>query len=435
MNKPSLAQGGERFVSLDVFRGLTMAGMILVNNPGQWGRENVYGPLLHASWHGWTPTDLVFPFFLFIVGVAMTFSFDRRLARGHSRLRLFEQVVRRTLIIFLLGLFLAGFPDWRLIGPYVLLIAGLSIVFLDEPPLAWPSRPAERIRKAMGAAACVAAIVWFFADFGYFQESRLRVPGVLQRIALCYFFASLIVMYFGVAGRAVWTVAILAAYWAIYRFAHAPAGYTADVVSSDGLLHHWIDTRVLGSHLYGAERPDPEGLLSTLPAVATTLLGVLTGNWLHARREGWEKAGWLFFVANIVMFAGLWMNHAIPINKKLWTSSYVLLAGGLAMTVLAMCYWLVDVKGRRRWSVPFLVLGTNAIAVYVASGALGRVLLRVNVAGAGGEAVALKTWIVQTGFTPWAPPKAASLLYALSYVAFWMLVFVPLYRRRLFIKV
>lgn len=465
--EPSAARP-ERLASLDVFRGIVMAGMILVNNPGSAAR---FSPLGHASWNGWTPTDLVFPSFLFIVGVAMTFSFDRRLAQGGGRLRLFEQVVRRTIILFLLGMVFGltpmGFPNWRLIGPYILMIAGIGLTFADEPLFGWPRAPLARIRKTLGWALCAGAILYFIIDFGCFQASRIRVPGVLQRIAICYFCASLILMYCGVRGRVLWTAALLLGYWAIIKHVHPPAGYAADVVGPEGLLHNWIDERLLGAHVYARERPDPEGLLSTVPAVATTLLGVLAGNWLHARRGKTDATAGLFFAANVAIVLGLWMSLSTPVNKKLWTSSYVLLAGGIATHGLAMCFWLVDVKGRRRWSAPFMVFGTNAIAVYVASGfvarlldlwklpsADGRTLLSgvgllslikawshqtlhplVTPAVLGAKPIAVKAWLYQALFASWTGPRLSSLLYALAYVLLWLVLMTPLYRRRLYIKV
>ena len=458
----------ERLMSLDVFRGITVAGMILVNNPGRWGESFIYGPLRHAAWHGWTPTDLVFPSFLFIVGVALTFSFDKRLASGFSRLRLFEQVIRRTLILICLGLILQSFARWRLMAPYIALIVSLGFLFADEPPFGWPADGKARLRKMIGWLIAAAAVLYFAFDFVNFQTSIpvLRVPGVLQRIGLCYCAASVIVLLSGVRGRILWTVVLLLGYWWLVACVPAPV-VNPDLAKTrpEGLLHDWLDLKLLGNHIY-SERPEPEGLLSTLPAIATTLLGVLVGNWLHADRDKREKTIGLFFAANLVLFAGLWMNLSFPINKKIWTSSYVLLSGGIAMHLLAICYWLIDVKGRRRWSWPFLVFGTNAIAAFFASGILGRImncwtlpvteggqlaatggavnLLKIwflaifgpaNAATWSGKTTSLTAWLYQVLFESWAAPKPASLMWALAYVLFWLLLITPLYRRRIFIKV
>lgn len=433
----------ERLVSLDVFRGITIAGMILVNNPGSWG--NLFSPLAHATWNGLTPTDLVFPFFLFIVGVALPFSFDRRIADGASRLRLFEHVVRRTIIILALGLLMAAFPRWpalqtwpawQLALPYIAVIVGLAFLFVDEPPLSWPKLTAPRVRKLISWLLLAGAVGLFIYNFGAFEESKLRVPGVLQRIALCYFFASVIVMLGGVTFRVLCVVALLLGYWAIMTYCHAPDGYQMPDAAArpEGLLHDWIDVKLLGVHLY-KERPDPEGLLSTIPAVATVLLGVLTGGWLRTTREKRDRVGWLFLAANVLLVIGLWVALTMPLNKKIWTSSYVLVTGGLAMHFLAACFWLIDVHGYRGWARPFLIFGTNAIAVYFASSVGAKLLMSWSVHLADGQTLTVQKFLYDTYLASWAAPKVASLLYALAYVAVWCVLMWPLYRLRIFIKI
>lgn len=444
MDNPAGGTGkSTRLISLDVFRGITIAGMILVNNPGDWSHK--YAPLGHAEWNGWTPTDLVFPFFLFIVGVAITFAFENRLARGFSKLRLFEQVVRRSLILFLLGMILFGFADWRLIGPYILAIIGLALVFWDEPPLGLGHTGPERARKLLGWLILIGAVVYFAVDFEYFNtphppatpaDSPIRVPGVLQRIALCYFVASIIVLLFGVTGRVFFTVLLIAGYWWIVAYVQPPDSYVSNLSPERvlGRLHDWLDVKLLGAHLY-RERPDPEGILSTLPAIATTLIGVLVGNWLHSYREKRDHALGLFFFGNLLVAAGLWMNHAFPLNKKIWTSSYVLFTGGAAMEFLAMCYWLIDVRGKRAWAWPFFVFGTNAIAVFFASGIVGRILSRTKV-WEGDRQISAAQWLYDELFQSWIrDPCQASLAWALCYVVLWFFLILPLYRRRIFIKV
>lgn len=435
-----------RLISLDVLRGLTIAAMILVNNQGDW--NHIYGPLAHAKWNGWTPTDLIFPGFLFMVGVAMTFSFESRLSRGDSKVRLFEQVVRRTIILFLLGVIIFAFNDWRLMAPYLFALVGVSLVFWDDPPLGLGHNTGERLRKAIGWVCLIAGVAWFIKDFAYFNtphppvtaaESPLRVPGVLQRIGLCYFFASLIVMYFGTTGRVVWTALLLGGYWWIVRYVDAPADYVSNLSPERaiGRLHDWIDVKLLGAHLY-KERPEPEGILSTMPAIATTMIGVLVGDWLHSYREKRDHALGLFFFGNVLIVAGLWWHHEFPINKKIWSSSYVLLAGGIAMELLAMCYWLIDVKGKKVWAWPFFVFGTNAIAVYVAASIFARIL-RYTKVGDGGKS--LGTWLYEGlcggihRVWPAAAAEFTSAAWGFLYILLFFFLLIPLYRRRIFIKV
>jgi predicted acyltransferase len=428
----TLLSGNGRLVSLDAFRGITIAGMILVNNPGSW--SHLYSPLGHARWHGWTPTDLVFPFFLFIVGVAMAYSFARRFATGQSRARLLAQVARRTIILFMLGMIMAGFPDFRLIGPYVAIVFGLTLSNAVGRQPGDGSLPMVRVGQAAAWGCVVAGVAYFVLDIDYFHMTQLRVPGVLQRIAICYLAAALIATASGVWMRVGAAGVLLGGYWLILAWADPPSGYATNVTGPEGLLHDWIDVQLLGDHLY-SERPDPEGVLSTLPAVGTVLLGLLTGHWLQSARGQGDKVIGLFFAANVALVLAAWMSLTLPINKKIWTSSYVLLTAGLAMHLLAMCYWLLDVKGCRRWAWPFVVFGSNAIVAYVASSLLAKLMGRWIVATTDSGGVALKPWIYESLFASWATPVNASLLYALTYVAFWLVLLIPLHQRRIYIKI
>lgn len=367
---------GGRLVSLDVFRGLTIAAMLIVNNPGTWSA--IYAPLRHAPWHGWTPTDLIFPFFLFIVGVAMVFSLATQRARGASRTQLLTRAAKRALIIFVLGLLLHAFPD-----------------FLDI--------------------------------------ATLRIPGVLQRIALAYLAAAPIVLWLDARGRAVVTVVLLLGYWALLTLVPVPGG-AAGVLEPGADLGAWIDRAVFGTeHLWSQSRTwDPEGLLSTLPAVATVLLGVFTGEWLHSDREPLEKTVGLFVAGSIGLVAGIAWGAVFPINKSLWTSSYVVFTAGMACHTLALCYWMVDIRGWRRWAMPFVVFGMNAIAAFFLSGLFARMLGLIHV---GPDGVSLKGWIYETLFASWLAPVNASLAFALVFTTFWLGIMALLYRRRIFIKV
>jgi predicted acyltransferase len=361
-----------RLVSLDVFRGITIAGMVLVNNPGTW--EHIYWPLQHARWHGWTPTDLVFPFFLFIVGVAIPLAFGRRIESGGSKRDLYLKIVKRTLIIFAIGLVLNGLP--------------------------------------------------------YFHLAEYRIPGVLQRIAICYFFASIIFLNTKVRTQIAITIGLLIFYWLLVKFVPAP-GFAPGDLTKEGSLPSFIDRVVFGKHVWAQARVyDPEGLLSTVPAIATTLIGVLTGTWLRTEKTRYEKAAGMFVAGAICVAIGWAWNSFFPINKALWTSSYVLFTGGLALQFLAFCYWLIDIKDYRRWAKPFEVFGLNAIALYVVADVIAVLLGTVRVGGA-----TLGGWIYHRVFASWASPLNASLAFAIFFVLVCLALMWILYNRKLFLKV
>jgi predicted acyltransferase len=370
--RPAVDDG--RLLSLDAFRGLTIAGMILVNNPGSW--SYVYAPLEHAAWHGWTPTDLIFPYFLFIVGVAIPFSFRRRLAEGAGRGGLFAHVVRRALIIVALGMFMRVFPG--------------------------------------------------------FHFSDIRWPGVLQRIGVVYLAAAGLYLGVGRTGRIAWTGALLLGYWAAMSWVPVP-GYGAGDLSAEGNLAAYVDRALMAGHLYQGTW-DPEGLLSSFPAVATTLLGIFTGEWLLSGRPRPELSRGLLVVGVLLTPLGMAWGLLFPINKNLWTSSYVVFTAGTALLLFGVLFHLVDVRGRRgAWLTPLRVYGTNAIAVFVLSGLLTETMVLVHVGGPDGPS--LYGWIYQTLFRSWAGDYNGSLAFAIAYVALWLGAMGLLYRRRIFIKV
>jgi predicted acyltransferase len=371
-----------RLLSVDVFRGMTMVAMILVNNPGD--PSTTYWPLQHAAWHGWTPTDLVFPFFLFIVGVSIVLALRRRLDGGAPLRPLHLKIVRRSLVLFGLGLFLSGFP-FGLFG----------------------SRSFAELLA-----------VW-------------RIPGVLQRIAVCYLVVSLLVLHCRVRTLKLLTVALLVGYWALMTLVPVPGQGAPDIDDPGGHLSAWLDRAVFGDHVWEhAKVYDPEGLLSTLPALATTLFGVFAGLLLAARIEPLERVTRLFASGAALAAGGFVWGWFLPINKPIWTSSYAVFTAGLAFSTLALCHWWVDVRGERTFTRFFVVYGVNAIAVYVGSGALARTLALVSVGG-----VPLKQVIYQALFASWLPPHAASLLYAVTWVAGWFLVLAWMYRRKVFLTV
>ena len=366
-----------RILSIDVFRGFTVAGMVLVNNPGSWGA--VYAPLRHADWHGWTPTDLIFPFFLFIVGVAVPLALGRRLEKDPRRGRLVPRILRRSAIIFALGLVLHA---------------------VSNPDL-----------------------------------GTIRIPGVLQRIAVCYLAAALLFVFTEWRAQAGVAAAVLLGYWALLTLAPVP-GFGAGDLGKEGNLAAWIDRVVLGPHIWRPGRVyDPEGILSTLPAIATTLFGVLTGRFVKAAPSTTAAVKGLAWSGGAGIVIGLAWGLLFPINKALWTSSYAAFTAGAALLVLAVCFWLIEVKGSTWWTTPFVILGVNALAVFFLSTLLAIGLARVHVPDGAGQSRALQAVLYEHLFAPWLKPAAASLAWALGNVLLWLAAMWALYRKGIRISV
>ena len=379
-------------VSLDVFRGFTIAAMILVNDPGSW--SHIYAPLEHAEWNGWTPTDLIFPFFLFIAGVSMTLSFASRAARGVARGAMAVHVVRRSLLIFAIGLFLNGFP------------------FFDLP--------------------------------------TIRIMGVLQRIALCYLAAGL--LYLATMRREtpadgkvrvranLWALAgvallLLVGYWALMTFVPVP-GYGAGHLGKEENLGAYIDRTLMGGHLWSESKTwDPEGLLSTLPAIATALIGILTGEWLRSERRGSLKVLGLLIAGVGLMLAGRLLHPYFPINKNLWSSTFVLFTGGFSLLLLALCYAAVDLRGWKWWATPWLVFGTNAILAFALAAMVAETSIDFEFAGTGGRAQTLHGWVYNIFFVPFMNPKNASLGFAVFFVGLILALLWPLYYKKVFVRI
>jgi predicted acyltransferase len=357
-----------RLASLDVFRGMTIAAMILVNNAGNWNA--VYWPLDHAKWHGWTPTDLIFPFFLFIVGLSMVLSFESRRRRGASSGELLRHTVKRSVIIFAIGF-------------------GLAL---------WAKS---------------------------FNLHTVRIYGVLARIAVVYLAASVIVLYCGKWARAGIAAALLLGYWLLMT---RTPGFD---LTMDGNLAGFIDRKLLYEHLWIAHRFDPEGLLSTLPAIVSTLLGVFTGEWLRSENSQARVIQGMVVAGAVLMVAGQLWGWWFPINKNLWTSSYVLFTGGFALALLALCYWMIEVRGWRSWSAPFVWYGSNAITVFAASTALGIFSVKYHLR----LGVTYKAWVYGNLFAPFAAPEVASVLYASAYVLTFLMLAWIMYRNKIFIKI
>lgn len=376
-----------RLVSLDAFRGATIAGMLLVNNPGSW--SHVYPPLLHAPWHGWTFTDTIFPSFLWIVGVAMTLSFARRVEAGGDTGELFRHALRRSAIIFGLGLLLVAFPF------------GLS-----------PTHT--------------------------FALEKMRIPGVLQRIGVCYLCASAIFLRTGARGQIAWIAGLLAGYAALLKFVPVPRYGAGHIDEAVGNLAWWIDSHVLAGHTWsGAPAPgfDPEGIISTLPAIATVLLGALAGRVLRAPVEASVRVRRLLGAGAALAAAGLALHLWLPINKNLWTSSFTLFMAGWSSLWFAAFYWLIDVRGVQRWATPFVIYGMNAIVIFVGAGLVAKMMGLIAWQNAAGAKTTLKGWIYANGFTPYASPVNASLAFALTFVAAFLGLGWVLWRKRWFLKI
>lgn len=364
-----------RLTSLDIFRGLTITFMIIVNTPGSW--KYVYPPLRHASWHGCTPTDMVFPFFLFIVGVSMWYSLEKygNVLNKQSVFR----ILRRTVTIFLVGLFLTIFPNF------------------------------------------------FHRDY-----SALRIMGVLQRIALAYGFGAIICL--SVKRQYLWIVVavILSSYWALLAFLGGPDPY-----SLEGNLAIPVDTAILGvKHLYkGFGIPfDPEGLLSTIPAIATVIIGYFSGGIIGKTSAETKTAVKLFLLGAGSIGLGLIWSIFFPLNKPLWTSSYVLYTAGLAMGVLALLYLVADVWKFKKWGSFFMVFGTNALFAFFLAGIWTKTMLYIIKIPSGEDKISFYTWFYEKICVPVAGNLPGSLMFALIQVLIIWGIALILYRRKIFIR-
>lgn len=364
----------ERLISLDAFRGATMALMVLVNTPGN--GAHVYAPLEHSEWNGWTPTDVVFPSFMWIVGVAMTLSIAKRLAAGASKSQIFAQAFRRAVILYLLGCAVYVYPA--------------------------------------------------------FDLSTERVLGVLQRIAICYLIATAIYLNTRVRGQIVWIVSLLTGYWLLMMLVPVP-GYGAGHLDVERNFAHYIDRIVLGSHNYlNTKTWDPEGIISTIPAIATVLFGIMAGHVLRLQGTLSKRAVRLLCTGILLIIAGYICNIWLPINKKLWTSSFSLFMAGLDFTLFSLMLWLVDIRGYKRLTKPLVIMGMNAITVYMASEILDQVFDAIHWSS-NGQTVNLHEWLYGL-CTVVASPINASLLFAIAYVMLMFGIAYVMYRRKWFVR-
>jgi predicted acyltransferase len=370
-------------MSLDIYRGLMVAGMIVVDNPGS--DEHAYWPIMHAKWNGWTPADFIFPSFLFLVGISMVYSFSARLERGESRAHILLHAFKRTLILIAIGVLVNASP-----------IIGLDVH------------------------------TW-------------RFEGVLQRMALCYFVCAILELWAQTRGKILGLLVCLLGYWALLRFVPVPdygmPGRDVPFLDPVANLPAWLDRKLFMGHLYDGTS-DPEGLLHTIPAIASCLMGVLTGHWLRSRKTpGTTIAGMLVFGCALLGAGKLW-DVWLPINKHLWTSSFVLLMAGASLIFLAFLYWIVEVKKwRGAWTMPFLVFGMNPIAGFVADSLVYGPAYTFMAKGPSGAAMnwheAAQAHLESFGLST----ANASLLYSLAALLFCWLLLCILWRRKIFLKV
>lgn len=368
-----------RYLSLDVFRGLTLALMIVVNNPGSW--SHIYAPFAHAEWHGFTLTDLIFPTFLFVVGNALAFSMKK--FDGVTETQFLFTVLKRTLIIFAIGLFLNIFPFFKIIE-------------------------GEFVPKSL---------------------SDIRIWGVLQRIAVCYGLASLIIYYFKRTTIIRLSVAILFLYWGIlYYFGDATAPY-----SLEGNAVGKLDLILLNAknlyHGFGIAF-DPEGLLSTLPAVVNVIAGYLTAQFIQKNGNNYGTVSKLLLAGIIALILAQLWNLAFPINKPIWTSSYVLYTIGWDLIIIGILIYLIEVLSLKKWTYFFEVFGKNTLFIYALSGMLIRIIYLISVDG-----TALGSFVYQNFYTTWLADKNASLLFAFSYMLLLWVVGYILDKKKVYIKV
>lgn len=382
-----VAPPSNRLLSLDVFRGITIAGMTLVNNPGTW--DAIYSPLEHAEWHGATPTDWIFPFFLFIVGISITFTLGRRVAENSVGRAVYFKIFKRAFLLFAIGVLLGIFPFYN----------------------PWSAE--------------------------WFDPGTMRILGVLQRIGICYLVASLIFLHTNWKQQAFIAVVILFVYWALMTLINVPGCEITTFNDKACNLAAYLDRLVLTeNHTWRQSKVfDPEGVLSTLPAISTTLAGILTGHWLKSNRGGFAKFKGMILFGVPLIVAGLVWNIWFPLNKALWTGSYVVYMAGVALVFLGICYWLIDLKGFQKWSKPFQIFGANAIALYIGSTMMAIALDVIQVPKSNGELISLQGYIFNNFFLPFAEPVNASLMFAISFVLIWLFLMWLLYRRRIFLKI
>jgi len=366
----------ERIISVDIFRGLTIAAMILVNNPGTWSQ--VYAPFLHAEWHGLTPTDLIFPFFLFIVGMSITFAYSKKKAMG-IQADVYKKIISRTLKLIFLGLFLAAFK--------------LSFPFIKD-------------------------------------LSGLRIPGVLQRIGVVFFIASLLFLHCNWKVLLGIFVAILVSYW--FLMTQVPINGEMSLLTMESNLGSVVDLKLLTVDHMWKTLYDPEGILSTLPSIATSIFGMFLGMILLKKGASkQEKLVYFLIIGLVSLGLGYLWNLSFPLNKALWTSSFVLVTGGWACIIYAVIFYVADVLGKQTWGKPAIIFGSNAITVFFLSSFTSKCFGLIKLS----NGQSLHGYLYEVLSSVVTIPKLSSLIYAIFVILFYYVIAYILYKKKIFIKV
>lgn len=420
----------KRLISLDVFRGLTIILMTIVNNPGDWG--SVYPPLLHAEWHGCTPTDLVFPFFIFIVGVSVSFAIPEKIWNADT----FEKILVRSLRIFCLGLFLNFFSKINLFGweGIPLAVVRLLITIAVSYALMADFKGRTKLYLVLLIFFCLLLLA-----FGGFEDFKnVRIPGVLQRIGIVYFITSVLYLLTGFRGQVAAAALLLIFYWILMTQVQIP-GFGAPNLNKATNMAAWVDNALLEGHMYVVSKTwDPEGILSTIPAIASCIIGLLIGQLLNSSVPKLKKLQYMAGLGVVLLLVGILWDKSFPINKPLWTSSYVLFVSGLAILCLNVLYWLIEVLNLNKWTPFFVIWGVNPMIVFFYSGVIPRVLGMIkltNPEDATGQ-INLQAYLYQYGIARFFEnPMNASLAGALTYVLIWTLILWIFYKNKLIFKV
>ncbi len=423
----------ERIQAIDIFRGITIAAMILVNSPGTWA--HIYSPLKHAEWHGYTPTDLIFPFFLFIVGCSISFAFKTK--KNHFDYPLFKKIGFRSLKLILLGLFLKIYmPFWPFTKiPYsfaevflflilMLLIAELILYYLSE----------SNQNQYINCFILTFILCYTLTPYVVLEDvAPVRIPGVLQRIGIVFFITSILFLKTSWKTQIGILFVILSGYWLCTGFLPFP-GY--ETPSFERAPNNWVlflDQIFLGHHMWQPDF-DPEGIIGTLPSIATAIFGLLVGQWITSPKPPLLKCKWVFIIGVLSVAVGYGWNIVFPINKTLWTSSYVLVTGGWACIFLSLIFYLTDIKKINRWGQPFIFFGANSITVYFLSEFITKNFYLIQFQS-GGNIISVHEWLYSFFQSPSIPEELSSLLFALSSVFFYFLIAYYLYKKKIFIKV